>query len=113
MGRLEAIHPRHVVPVNMASCPSLVQLGVRSCAFNHGFEVSITNSSWGFYQYASHCADFAFALFHSIVSTATYTIAHDLNVGLGDATWIILAYTITYLGSTVIIARLSDVFGRR
>lgn len=42
-----------------------------------------------------------------------YTISHDLDDGLGEGAWIILAYTITYLGFTVIIARLSDVLGRR
>lgn len=62
---------------------------------------------------ASPEADPILVILHSVVSTATYTVAHDLDGGLGDATWIILAYTITYLGSTIIIARLSDVFGRR
>lgn len=49
----------------------------------------------------------------SIVSTVTYAIAQDINGGIGETTWILLAYTLTYLGFSVIIARLSDVLGRK
>ena len=49
----------------------------------------------------------------SIVSTATYAIAEDINGGIGETTWVLLAYTLTYLGFSVIIARFSDVLGRK
>lgn len=94
----------------MASRPPVVWLDFGPDTFDHGLKVNENDSRFSCFHHlvltilASSC---------SIVSTATYTIAHDLNGGLGDATWIILAYTITYLSSTIIIARLSDVFGRR
>ena len=49
----------------------------------------------------------------SIVSTSTYAIARDIKGGIGETTWVLLAYTLTYLGFSVIVARSSDVLGRK
>ncbi|MCJ1399791.1 hypothetical protein MMC11_002994 [Xylographa trunciseda] len=48
----------------------------------------------------------------SIVATALYTIGSDLD-SQTDITWIALAYTLSYVGCTVIFASIADVVGRR
>ncbi|MCJ1392789.1 hypothetical protein MMC18_005660 [Xylographa bjoerkii] len=48
----------------------------------------------------------------SIVATALYTIGGDLH-SQTNITWIALAYTLSYVGCTVIFASIGDVIGRR
>lgn len=48
----------------------------------------------------------------SIVATSIYTIAIDFD-SLAKAIWVVLAYTLCYLGFAAIFARLSDFVGRR
>ncbi|MCJ1287288.1 hypothetical protein MMC26_006636 [Xylographa opegraphella] len=48
----------------------------------------------------------------SIVATALYTIGGDLH-SQTNSTWIALAYTLSYVGCTVIFASVGDVIGRR
>ncbi|PHH77778.1 hypothetical protein CDD80_202 [Ophiocordyceps camponoti-rufipedis] len=48
----------------------------------------------------------------SIVSTSLVTISHELN-DFANAPWIVLAYLLTYMGFSVCISKLSDIYGRR
>lgn len=48
----------------------------------------------------------------SIVATALYTIGAEFNA-LNSVTWVALAYTLSYVGCTVLFAQISDVVGRR
>ncbi|PHH89368.1 hypothetical protein CDD83_6190 [Cordyceps sp. RAO-2017] len=48
----------------------------------------------------------------SIVSTSLVTISHELN-DFVNAPWIVLAYLLTYMGFSVCISKLSDIYGRR
>ncbi|KJZ75925.1 hypothetical protein HIM_04749 [Hirsutella minnesotensis 3608] len=48
----------------------------------------------------------------SIVSTSLITISHELN-DFVNAPWIILAYLLTYMGFSVCISKLSDIYGRK
>ncbi|KLU83318.1 drug resistance transporter [Magnaporthiopsis poae ATCC 64411] len=47
----------------------------------------------------------------TIVSTSLLDTAQDLG-NFSDSTWIILSYLLTYMGFSVIFAKLSDIFGR-
>ncbi|RDA83749.1 hypothetical protein CP532_4990 [Ophiocordyceps camponoti-leonardi (nom. inval.)] len=48
----------------------------------------------------------------SIVSTSLVTISRELN-DFVNAPWIVLAYLLTYMGFSVCISKLSDIYGRR
>jgi MFS family permease len=48
----------------------------------------------------------------TIVATALYTIGVDLD-SLTLVNWVALAYTLSYLGCTVVFARIGDIVGRR
>ena len=48
----------------------------------------------------------------SIVATSLFSIAIEFQ-SLDNINWVALAYTLTYLGCTVLVARISDVVGRR
>jgi len=48
----------------------------------------------------------------TILATALYTIGVDLK-SLRSVTWVALAYTLSYLGCTVVFARCADIVGRR
>ncbi|RDA91221.1 hypothetical protein CP533_3409 [Ophiocordyceps camponoti-saundersi (nom. inval.)] len=48
----------------------------------------------------------------SIVSTSLVTISRELNDFI-NAPWIVLAYLLTYMGFSVCISKLSDIYGRR
>ncbi|KAI0833951.1 major facilitator superfamily transporter [Hypoxylon sp. FL0890] len=48
----------------------------------------------------------------SIVATSLFEIATEFNV-LADVNWVALAYALTYLGFAVLLARISDIVGRR
>lgn len=48
----------------------------------------------------------------SIVATALVTIAEKFNNFL-NVQWVVLAYLLTYMGFSVIVARSSDIFGRK
>ncbi|KAL8387383.1 hypothetical protein RB595_009942 [Gaeumannomyces hyphopodioides] len=55
---------------------------------------------------------FLFSLLDTtIVSTSLLEAAQDLG-SFSDATWIMLSYLLTYMGFSVIFAKLSDIFGR-
>ncbi|MCJ1247064.1 hypothetical protein MMC30_004275 [Trapelia coarctata] len=63
------------------------------------------------------CISLCFGLFlslldTSIVATALYTIGKEMDC-LQSVTWVALSYTLSYVGCTVIFARLGDVLGRR
>ncbi|KAL4869215.1 major facilitator superfamily domain-containing protein [Aspergillus spectabilis] len=47
----------------------------------------------------------------TIVSTMLYTISDEFD-GFKTSSWIVLAYTLSYVGCAVFMARLSDVIGR-
>ncbi|KAI1321022.1 drug resistance transporter [Xylariaceae sp. FL0255] len=69
---------------------------------------------WRFYV-AGGALQFALFLVNfeiTIVSTALVSISNDLN-GFGKISWVVTAYLITYTASLVIVARLSDIFGRK
>jgi MFS family permease len=46
------------------------------------------------------------------VATSLFTIGTDLN-DIERVNWVALAYTLSYLGCAVFMARISDVIGRR
>ncbi|KAI1336045.1 major facilitator superfamily transporter [Xylariaceae sp. FL0016] len=48
----------------------------------------------------------------SIVATSLFSIGSDFN-DFGTVNWVALAYTLSYLGCAVLLARISDVVGRR
>ncbi|KAL2814051.1 major facilitator superfamily domain-containing protein [Aspergillus granulosus] len=48
----------------------------------------------------------------TIVSTMLYTISDEYD-GFKTSSWIVLAYTLSYVGCAVFMARLSDVIGRK
>lgn len=48
----------------------------------------------------------------SIVATSLYTIAADFK-DLGRINWVALAYTLAFVGCSVIFARIADIVGRR
>lgn len=48
----------------------------------------------------------------SIVATALITIAETFNNYI-TVQWVVLAYLLSYMGFSVIVVRLSDVFGRK
>ena len=48
----------------------------------------------------------------SIVATSLYKIGADFG-GFEKVNWVALAYTLSYLGFAVVIARISDVVGRQ
>ncbi|KAL8785687.1 MAG: hypothetical protein Q9213_003246 [Squamulea squamosa] len=48
----------------------------------------------------------------TIVSTALVSISNDLN-GFHRSSWVITSYLLTYTGFLIIIAKLSDIFGRK
>jgi MFS family permease len=48
----------------------------------------------------------------SIVATSLYTIGIEFGE-LASINWVALAYTLTYLGFSVLFARVSDIVGRR
>ncbi|KAI1383605.1 major facilitator superfamily transporter [Hypoxylon trugodes] len=48
----------------------------------------------------------------SIVATSLFSIAVEFNT-LTSVNWVALAYTLTYLGCAVLLARISDIVGRR
>ena len=48
----------------------------------------------------------------SIVATALFSIGGELH-SLTNVTWVALAYTLSYVGCTVIFASIGDVIGRR
>jgi MFS family permease len=48
----------------------------------------------------------------SIVATALFTIGEDFNA-LTSVNWVALAYTLSYLGCSVLFARIADIVGRR
>lgn len=58
------------------------------------------------------CGLFLSLLDTTIVATAIFTIGEDLGC-LQSVTWVALSYTLSYVGCTVIFARLGDIFGRR
>lgn len=46
------------------------------------------------------------------MATSLFTIGTDLN-DIERVNWVALAYTVSYLGCAVFLARISDVIGRR
>ena len=48
----------------------------------------------------------------SIVATSLYTIGVEFG-SLGSVNWVALSYTLGFLGCAVLLARISDVIGRR
>ncbi|KAL3479547.1 MFS general substrate transporter [Aspergillus californicus] len=48
----------------------------------------------------------------TIVSTMLYTISDEFD-GFKTSSWVVLAYTLSYVGCAVFMARLSDVIGRK
>ncbi|KAI2619234.1 major facilitator superfamily transporter [Hypoxylon sp. NC1633] len=48
----------------------------------------------------------------SIVATSIFAIATDFDA-LSSVNWVVLAYSLTYLGCAVLLARISDIIGRR
>ncbi|KAL8805180.1 MAG: hypothetical protein Q9200_005536 [Gallowayella weberi] len=69
---------------------------------------------WNFYMltFAICLALFLSTLEITIVSTALVSISDDLD-GFHKSSWVITSYLITYTGFLIIIAKLSDIFGRK
>ncbi|KAL8650356.1 MAG: hypothetical protein Q9226_005182 [Calogaya cf. arnoldii] len=69
---------------------------------------------WRFYllTFAICLALFLSTLEITIVSTALVSISDDLN-GFHKSSWVITSYLLTYTGFLIIIAKLSDIFGRK
>ncbi|KAI0388600.1 drug resistance transporter [Xylariaceae sp. FL0594] len=71
-------------------------------------------SGWRFYVVAAalQLALFLVNFEITIVSTALVSISNDLN-DFGRTSWVVTAYLITYTAGLVIVAKLSDIFGRK
>ncbi|KAI3322570.1 drug resistance transporter [Xylariaceae sp. AK1471] len=71
-------------------------------------------SGWRFYLVAAvlQLALFLVNFEITIVSTALVSISNDLN-DFGRTSWVVTAYLITYTAGLVIVAKLSDIFGRK
>ncbi|KAJ3574510.1 hypothetical protein NPX13_g4335 [Xylaria arbuscula] len=71
-------------------------------------------NGWRFYVVAAvlQLALFLVNFEITIVSTALVSISNDLN-DFSKTSWVVTAYLITYTAGLVIIAKLSDIFGRK
>ncbi|KAI1357334.1 MFS general substrate transporter [Xylaria arbuscula] len=71
-------------------------------------------TGWRFYVVAAvlQLALFLVNFEITIVSTALVSISNDLN-DFSKTSWVVTAYLITYTAGLVIVAKLSDIFGRK